>query len=115
MLRKNLKSLGLGRQEMELEDIPDWLLQLRVRNFPLNDVIREEIERRYFVATGGYMKYRVRRQDDHGNVFTVPQEGMWYETFEEAIAIKQVLEEYHHKQMYWIEVEEGRRRGKDYE
>jgi hypothetical protein len=32
---------------MELEDIPDWILQMRVSNYPLNDVIREEIERRY--------------------------------------------------------------------
>ena len=53
------------------------------------------------------MKYRVQRQDDHGNVFTVPQEGIWYDTLEEAGKAKQILEKYSHKQMYWIEDEEG--------
>jgi hypothetical protein len=52
------------------------------------------------------MKYRVRRQDDHGNVFTVPHEGIWYDTFEEAVEAKQTLEQYPHKQMYWIEDDE---------
>jgi hypothetical protein len=55
------------------------------------------------------MKYRVKRQDDHGNVCTVPHEGVWYETREEASAVTQALEEHPHKQMYWIEDEEGRR------
>ena len=55
------------------------------------------------------MKYRVKRQDDHGNVFTVPHDGVWYEDLSEAEAIKRALERVPHKQDYWIEDEEGRR------
>lgn len=51
----------------------------------------------------------VRRQDDNGNIFTVPRDGAWYETLEEAVRIHRILEEYRHKQYYWIEDEEGRR------
>ena len=54
------------------------------------------------------MKYRVQRQDDHGNVFTVPEEGVWYEDLAEAEAIKRRLELRPHKQDYWIENEQGR-------
>jgi hypothetical protein len=54
------------------------------------------------------MRYRVQRQDDHGNVFTVPHEGVWYEDLCEAAAVKQALERRMHKQDYWIEDEEGR-------
>jgi hypothetical protein len=54
------------------------------------------------------MKYRVRRQDDHGNVFTVPHEGVWYEDLREAAAVQRALELSPHKQDYWIEDEEGR-------
>jgi len=54
------------------------------------------------------MKYRVKRQDDHGNVFTVPHDGVWYEDLREAAAVKQALEHRPHKQDYWIEDEEGR-------
>jgi hypothetical protein len=54
------------------------------------------------------MRYRVRRQDDNGNVFTVPHEGVWYECFEAASAAKQKLEQHVHKQHYWIEDENGR-------
>jgi hypothetical protein len=53
------------------------------------------------------MKYRVKRQDDHGNVFTVPHDGVWYEDLSEAEAIKRALEGRQHKQDYWIEDEEG--------
>jgi len=53
------------------------------------------------------MHYRVKRRDDHGNVCTVPHDGVWYETLEEAIAVQQALEKHPHKQMYWIEDEEG--------
>ena len=55
------------------------------------------------------MKYRVKRQDEHGNVFTVPHDGVWYEHLAEAAAVKQALEHRPHKQDYWIEDEEGRR------
>ena len=54
------------------------------------------------------MKYWVRRQDDHGHVFTVPHEGVWFEQLSEAIIVKQALERRGHKQDYWIEDEEGR-------
>jgi len=54
------------------------------------------------------MKYRVRRQNDHGNVFTVPQDGVWFEDLSEAAAVKRALELNPHKQDYWIEDEEGR-------
>lgn len=37
------------------------------------------------------MRYRVRRQDDNGHVFTVPYEGVWYKCFEAAAAVKQEL------------------------
>jgi hypothetical protein len=36
------------------------------------------------------MKYRVRRQDDYGNVFTVPPEGVRYEHLAESVAVKQI-------------------------
>jgi hypothetical protein len=54
------------------------------------------------------MKYRVKRQDDLGNVFTVPHDGVWYENLADAIAVKRKLEHPKHKQDYWIEDEEGR-------
>ena len=54
------------------------------------------------------MKYWVRRQDDHGHVFTVPHEGVWYADLAEAEAVKRALEHHAHKQDYWIEDEEGR-------
>jgi hypothetical protein len=54
------------------------------------------------------MKYRVRRQDDNGQVFTVPHEDVWYEDLAEAEVITRTLEQRHHKQDYWIEDEEGR-------
>ena len=54
------------------------------------------------------MKYRVRRQDDHGHVFTVPHDGVWYEDLGEAEAVKRTLERRQHKQDYWIEDEQGR-------
>jgi hypothetical protein len=54
------------------------------------------------------MRHRVRRQDDNGNVFTVPYEGVWYKCFEAAAAVKQKLEQRPHKQHYWIEDENGR-------
>ena len=56
------------------------------------------------------MKYRVQRQDDHGNVCTVPHDGVWYEDLSEAAEVRQALEAHLHKQMYWIEDEEGQRR-----
>jgi hypothetical protein len=56
------------------------------------------------------MEYRVKRQDDHGNVFTVPEEGVWYADLAEAEAVRRALEGRGHKQDYWIEDEEGRRR-----
>ena len=51
------------------------------------------------------MKYRIRRQDDHGNIFNA---SVWYEDLATAAAIKRELERQPHKQMYWIEDEEGR-------
>ena len=54
------------------------------------------------------MKYRVRRQDDHGHVFTVPHDGVWYEDLTEAEAVKRALAHRPHKQDYWIEDEDGR-------
>ena len=54
------------------------------------------------------MKYCVRRQDDNGQVFTVPHEGVWYEDLAEAEAIKRTLECRPHKQDYWIGDEDGR-------
>ena len=50
------------------------------------------------------MKYRIRRQDDHGNIFTA---SVWYEDLAEAAAIKRELERQPHKQDYWIEDEAG--------
>ena len=50
------------------------------------------------------MKYCVKRQDDHGNVFKTP---MWFTTLAEAVEVKEILEKYAHKQMYWIEDEQG--------
>jgi hypothetical protein len=44
------------------------------------------------------VKYRVLRQDDHGHVYTVPHEGVWYEHLAEAAAIKRALERRPHKQ-----------------
>jgi dsDNA-binding SOS-regulon protein len=55
------------------------------------------------------MKYRVQRQDDNGQVFTVPHEGVWYDDLSEAEALKRKLEQSPHKQHYWIEDEEGQR------
>jgi hypothetical protein len=52
------------------------------------------------------MKYRVRRQDDNGHVFNA---SMWYEDLATAAAIKRELERQPHRQMYWIEDEEGQR------
>jgi hypothetical protein len=52
------------------------------------------------------MKYHVRRQDDHGNIFNASG---WYENLANALRAKQRCEQYPHKQMYWIEDEEGRR------
>ena len=54
------------------------------------------------------MKYRVRRQDDHGHVFTVPHDGVWYEDLAAAETVKRTLERRQHKQDYWIEDEQGR-------
>jgi hypothetical protein len=53
------------------------------------------------------MKYRVKRQDDHGHVFTVPHEGVWFERLSQAEAILRRLERVPHKQDYWIEDEDG--------
>ena len=53
-------------------------------------------------------KYRVRRQDDNGNVYTVPHEGVWHDDLAKAEAIKRALEQRPHKQDYWIEDDEGR-------
>jgi hypothetical protein len=53
------------------------------------------------------MRYRVRRQDDNGHVFTVPHDGVWYEHLEAAAAVKRELEQRIHKQTYWIEDENG--------
>lgn len=53
------------------------------------------------------MRYRVRRQDDHGNIFTVPREGAWYESLDAAAAVKREFEHRPHKQTYWIEDEDG--------
>ena len=52
------------------------------------------------------MKYRVKRQDDHGNIFNA---SVWYADLAEAEAIKHELERVPHKQHYWIEDGEGRR------
>jgi len=54
------------------------------------------------------MRYRVRRQDDNGNVFTVPSEGVWYGSLDAAAAVTRELEQRPHKQTYWIEDEGGR-------
>jgi len=50
-------------------------------------------------------KYRVRRQDDHGHVFSASG---WYAQLTDAFAAKQLFDTLPHKQMYWIEDEEGR-------
>jgi hypothetical protein len=50
-------------------------------------------------------KYRVRRHGDNGNVFSVSG---WYEQFTDALEAKQLFDTLPHKQMYWIEDEEGR-------
>jgi hypothetical protein len=50
------------------------------------------------------MKYRVRRQDDHGNVFNA---SIWFDNLADAITAKENREQFDHKQMYWIEDEEG--------
>lgn len=55
------------------------------------------------------VRYRVCRQDDHGHVFTVPYEGVWYKCFEAAAAVMRNLEQRPHKQTYWIEDENGQR------
>jgi hypothetical protein len=55
------------------------------------------------------VRYRVRRQDDYGHVFTVPDDGAWYESLEAAAAVKQALDQHPHEQTYWIEDENGRR------
>jgi len=54
---------------VELEETPDWILEMRVRNYPLTDVIREEIERRYKEITqkqnncmSGFVQYENRTQ-----------------------------------------------------
>jgi hypothetical protein len=52
------------------------------------------------------MRYHIRKQDDHGNVFNA---SVWYNTFAEALRAKERHEEYEHKQMYWIEDEDGQR------
>ena len=48
---------------MELEDIPDWILQLRVKHYPLNDVIREEIERRYLELKSHTHEYWIAHEE----------------------------------------------------
>jgi hypothetical protein len=52
------------------------------------------------------MKYRVKRQDDNGHIF---EASGWYETHMQAMAAKDRCEAYSHKQMYWVEDEEGKR------
>ena len=51
------------------------------------------------------MKYIVKRQDDHGNIFNA---SMWYDDLVDAVAAKDRREENVHKQMFWIEDQKGR-------
>jgi hypothetical protein len=52
------------------------------------------------------MPFRIRRQE-HGAVETVPNEGTWYETVEQAASVKAAFEKFPHGAVYWIEDADG--------
>jgi hypothetical protein len=52
------------------------------------------------------MRFRIRRRE-HGNVETVPNEGTWYTTVEQAAAVQRAFEKFPSGAEYWIEDEGG--------
>jgi hypothetical protein len=54
------------------------------------------------------MAFRIRREE-HGGVETVPNEGMWYNTVEQATSLKAAFEKFSSGATYWIEDEDGQK------
>ena len=52
------------------------------------------------------MRFRLRRRE-HGSVETVPNEGTWYATVEQATAVRRAFEKFPSGAEYWIEDESG--------
>ena len=52
------------------------------------------------------MRFRIRRRE-HGNVETVPNEGTWYTTVEQAASVQRAFEKFPSGAEYWIEDEDG--------
>jgi len=52
------------------------------------------------------MPFRIRRRE-HGAVETVPNEGAWYDTVEQAASVKAAFERFPSGATYWIEDAEG--------
>ena len=52
------------------------------------------------------MPFRIRRQE-HGAVETVPNEGTWYQTVEQATLVKAAFEKFPSGATYWIEDADG--------
>jgi len=52
------------------------------------------------------MRFRLRRRE-HGSVETVPNEGTWYATVEQAASVRRAFEKFPSGAEYWIEDESG--------
>src|SRR5262247_1259166 len=52
------------------------------------------------------MRFRIRRRE-HGSVETVPNEGTWYATMEQAASVRRAFEKFPSGAEYWIEDESG--------
>ena len=52
------------------------------------------------------MRFRIRRRE-HGSVETVPNEGTWYATVEQAASVRRAFEKFPSGAEYWIEDESG--------
>jgi hypothetical protein len=52
------------------------------------------------------MSFRIRRRE-HGAVETVPNEGTWYATVEQAASVRRAFERIPSGAEYWIEDEGG--------
>ena len=52
------------------------------------------------------MRFRIRRRE-HGKVETVPNEGTWYTTVEQAASVQRAFEKFPSGAEYWIEDEGG--------
>ena len=54
------------------------------------------------------MAFRICREE-HGAVETVPNEGTWYNTVEQAASLKAAFERFPSGATYWIEDQDGQK------